>query len=275
MTNEPDGADALDAAEAEASEVLNFPNQAVGSPPNPTAAPDPPENMEDEQSMPGFEDDQTHVGGTAEVPSDGTEPNGDGAPPSDDGEQPSYLMPQVPENFILAPSDSTFANATWLRAGPEVAELVDEVLELVSEDTDFKALALMDWDVCWRRQTSPMRNGEPNYAGVWVPNPRVEWEVMKHGIEDFPRFVIDINWKHFADLLSDDQPAAVHRDYVKRDIHYALAGLVVENDRISTRPPVVLRPSNVKEFGVHGDEVRILKRQFDGWPELLDESGNA
>lgn len=268
MTNEPEqGANTLDAAEAEASEVLKFPEPPADAPPDPTANPDPPENMEDGQTMPDFAE-----GGGPET--DG-ELGGEGAPPSDDGEQPSYLMPQVPEGFILAPSDSAFANATWLRAGPEVTALIDEVLELDNPDTDFRALALMDWEVCWRRQTSPTRNGEPNYAGVWVPIPRVEWEVMKHGIEDFPRFVVDIHWKHFADLQNDDQPAAVHRDYVKRDIHYALAGLIVENDRISTRPPVILRPANVKEFGVHGDEMRVLKRQFDAWPELLDESGNA
>lgn len=240
MTNEQQGGgDALDEAERAAAEEMGMS--------------DPPVNV-------------TPIGGDA--------PSGEGEPPSDgsgDGEQPSYLPPTVPEGFILAPSDSTFANATWLRAGPEIRELVAEVLEMKGEDTDFRALALMDWEVCWRRATAPQHNGEPNYAGVWVPDPRVEWEVLRHGVEDFARFVVDIHWKHFADLADDDQPAAVHRDYVRRDIHYALARLTVDNDRISTRPPILLLPANVREFGAHGDGARMIKREFDNWPELLGE----
>ena len=255
MTNEGEQqtAEALDEAERAAAEAMES-----GAPP---------ENV---TPITGGEGAQPVEGGDDQT--EGSEGgDGDGAAPSDDGEQPSYLPPTVPEGFILAPSDSAFANATWLRAGPDITELIEEVLDLDNPDTDFRALAMMDWDACWRRATSPVRNGEPAYAGVWVPDPRVEWEVLKHGIEDFPRFVVDINWKHFADLLKDDQPAAVHREYVKRDIHYALAGLVVENDRINTRPPVVLRPSNVKAFGSHGDEVRLIKQAFDGWAELFGE----
>ena len=273
MANEGEqqGGAALDEAERIAAEAMES-----GEPPDnvtPITGGEGAQPDGDQTVPPGLEGDETHVGGADEVPSDGAEPRGDGegAPPSDEAEQPSYLPPTVPEGFILAPGDSAFANATWLRAGPEITELIDEVLDLDHPDTDFRALAMMDWDVCWRRATSPTRNGEPVYASVWVPAPRVEWEVLKHGIEDFPRFSVDIHWEHFADLAKDDQPAAVHRDYVKRDIHYALAGLLVENDRIVNRPPVVLRPSNVREFGAHGDDVRMIKRAFDGWAELLDE----
>ncbi|KKM39542.1 hypothetical protein LCGC14_1564330 [marine sediment metagenome] len=175
------------------------------------------------------------------------------------------------KNFNNSVEDMLTALGYTRDADGSFRSKIEEMLDFDNPDTDFRALAMMDWDACWRRATSPVRNGEPAYAGVWVPDPRVEWEVLKHGIEDFPRFVVDINWKHFADLLKDDQPAAVHREYVKRDIHYALAGLVVENDRINTRPPVVLRPSNVKAFGSHGDEVRLIKQAFDGWAELFGE----
>jgi hypothetical protein len=236
MTNEPTGNDVLDQAEAAASAALESP---------------PP----DDQTMDGYE---------------GPEPDADGEPPSDDGEQDTYLLSDIPDGYILAPADAEFANATWLRAGPDIVELVNEVFALDPEGTDFPTLAPMSWSVVWRRQTSPARNGEPSYASVWLPDPRVEWEVLKHGIEDFPRFIVDIHWKHFADLRKEKEPPAVHRDYIKRDIHFALARLLVTNDRISQRPITELLPANAREFGAHGDGARGIKRAFDGWPELLD-----
>ena len=51
MTNEPDGTDALDAAEAEASAVLKFPPPPPVAPPRPNPPPRPP--PKDEERTPG------------------------------------------------------------------------------------------------------------------------------------------------------------------------------------------------------------------------------
>lgn len=187
-------------------------------------------------------------------------------PQATDEGQDSYLPPDVPPDYVLAPNSATFANATWLPAGPELTRLVLSVLNMEDVPPDFRALASMPWEVRWRRRTAPERNGEPNFATVWVPDARVIWEAEQQDAA-FPRWAIDIHWKHFDDLRAQELPAAVHEDLLRRDVHYALLGLAVSDDQISTVKPTEVRAENVKTFGLHGAAVSGLRRAFDFWPD--------
>lgn len=197
------------------------------------------QNMSDEQTMPDF-------GGDA-------------------GEQDSYLAPDTPEWAIVPPTGEQFANATWLRAGPEIRALVDEVLNF----EEFTDVAALHYEITWRRRSKPTRTNrfdeaDPIFAGVTLVPDRVIWEALQQDCTTFPRFWVDLHWQHFEALREDGQ--WVHGETVQRDVHAGLSRIDVENDILRTVPPDFTgNASTVKRYGLYSAGVRAVAQQISLW----------
>lgn len=215
---------------------------------------DPRANMLDEQTMPGFE------------------------PPAE-GEQETYLPPIVPEGYITPPSGTQFANATWLRAGPEIERLVRDVLDF----EEFNDIRELDYAVVWRRKAAPMRRDGPIFAGVEIVPQRIVWESYQLGMERFPRFFVDLYWQHFDDLrrgrepgsrekVSDERAAAnvsyVHGGILQQHLHHALSTLEAESDILKRRQPDFAGfAATIQRFGQWTSGVMSIARQLELWPK--------
>lgn len=185
--------------------------------------------------------------------------------PDGEGQQDSYLPPDVPPGYVNPPSGTQFANATWLRAGPEIRTLVEGVLDY----DEFRDLRDLDYSVVWRRNGTPMLpNDVPAFATVDIVPARVIWEALQLEERNFPRFIVDLRWTHFDALRrgkspgepegDENQPPGgrgaeyVHHGVLEQHVHHALMSIYVDNDIIHRRP--------VDFFG-YADTVR----RFGSW----------
>lgn len=205
------------------------------------------------------------------------EPNGEGV-------QDSYLPPDVPPGYVLPPSGTQFANATWLRAGSEIRGYVDE---MIGQWDEFRDLRDLDYSVVWRRNGKPMRGDEPIFATVDITPPRYVWEALQLEERNFPRFVVDLRWTHFDDMRRGKAPGEpddgeetaapraaeyVHRDVLKQHVHHALMSLYVENDIVHRRAPDYTGyVDTVKRFGAWTSGISAVRTQLS----LFDQQSPA
>ncbi len=147
-----------------------------------------------------------------------------------DDRKPRVLQGMVPDGHLLPPSDTQFANATWLRCGPEVMREIEEVLGNPAYD-EFNELAGMPFAAVWRRRSKPARRSpgddkaeEPIYVTCATVDPLVIWHAGQVETPDFPTFFIFLHWQWFDDLRhggkmpgeDDEQPAGAR--YVSTEV---------------------------------------------------------
>jgi hypothetical protein len=189
-------------------------------------------------------------------------PDGDG---TDEPIQLAYLA-DAPEWALVPPRGAEFANATWLEAGRDAVALLHEVLQW----EEFAAFAAVDIEVRWRRRSKPFhawREPKPMFASVLVVDPRMIWEALHHGTEDFPRLLVDLHWQHFVDRRSN-APFYVHGDEVKFDLHHSLSALAIQNEGFrAVKPDVSGYADTVKRFGKVNIGIRRLARAMMLWPD--------
>lgn len=197
--------------------------------------------------------------------------------------QETYLAPDVPPGYVIPPAGTMFANATWLRAGPDIEALVEELLGF----DEFSDLRDLNYVVTWRRQTKPMRGDEPVFVSADIVAPRMVWEALQLEVPDFPRYLLDLHWSHFDDLRRGRTPGEperqgdeqvggsgasyVHRTTLQQHIHHALMGLSVDNDIVKRRQPDYAGfAATIKRFGQWNLGVVALARQLALWPNRED-----
>lgn len=204
---------------------------------------------------------------------EGGEPNGE---PGEGGEQESYIAPDVPQYAILPPTGTMFANATWMQADARIVAIVQKVLGF-EEMHDIMGL---DYDVVWRRNGKPFRNGEPIFATVDIAPARWVWQAARQELITFPRYVVDIRWPHFDDMRrgkadgdtdSTEHLAGsveyVHEEVLERHIHEALMGLDVTNDIVTRKAPDFAGyAATVKRYGQFSSGLAAIAGQLAMWP---------
>lgn len=205
--------------------------------------------------------------------------------PVGEGVQEAYLPDIVPAEYIRPPSDTVFANATWLHAGPEVRRLVEEVMAY-PEHSD---LAALPYSVVWRRRsTAWIRKPDiPLFVSVEGAKPRDVWEATQMEAAGFPHFYVDLHWQFFDDLRSGLQPGQkrdpdenpesrgaqyVHEGVLQQHIDHALSCWYVENGILHKQPPDFMGyAKNVERFGLWNEGLTVGYRQLSIWGERGDE----
>lgn len=201
--------------------------------------------------------------------------------PTGEGQQDSYLVDQVPPNFVRPPGETAFANATWMHVGPEIQRLVDQVMAF----EEFQDIQSLSFVTVWRRKTKPMRGFEPVFASTELVAPRVVWEANQREDTEFPRFFLDLHWTHFNDLRNGREPGAeeheegeeapegrgaqyVHQTVLQAHIHGALSSIGCTNDIVKKVPPEFIGYSKtVARYGLHTHPLLVLRRQMSLWPD--------
>lgn len=197
-------------------------------------------------------------------------------PPAEGGEQDSYIPPDVPDYAILPPTGAMFANATWLQADARIAGIVEKVLNF----DEMKELLGLDYDVVWRRNGKPFRNGEPIFATVDIAPARWVWEAAQQELITFPRFVVDIRWPHLDDMrrgkrdgdTEETEHVAASVEYVhelvlERHIHEALMGIDVTNDIVTRKAPEYAGfAKTVARYGQYNSGIAAIAGQLALWP---------
>lgn len=195
------------------------------------------------------------------IPLHGGDGDGDG--------QDTYLLPleEAPEGFIMPPSDSQFANATWMMGGPELKKIAEEVLAY----EEFSEIRDIPYVIVWRRNGAPKRkvpggDDEPIFATVERISPRTLWFAQYLEEADYPQYYIDLRWPNFQ--AERDDGMWVNYQIVGRDIHHALMGMEVINDRLTTRPPDFRGwAATVQRFGIYTPGLGLIRKQMRLWDD--------
>lgn len=208
-----------------------------------------------------------------------TDPSNVSEFPTGEGQQDSYLVDQVPPNFVRPPGETAFANATWMHVGPEIQRLVDQVMAF----DEFQDIQALDFVTVWRRKTKPMRKDDPIFASVELVAPRVVWEALQREDTGFPRFFLDLHWAHFNDLRNGRTPGDdeaqegeeapqgvgaqyVHQEVLQQHVHAALSSLDCTNDIVKRVPPEFSGYSKtVMRYGLYSQPLLVLRRQMSLW----------
>lgn len=201
-----------------------------------------------------------------------------------EGEQEQFTTPTVPANYIVPPSGMQFANATWLPAGPEVRDLIAQLLAF----EEFEDIAELDYEVIWRRQTHPMLGEDAIFVTTEIVPPLIIWESYRLGQERFPRFFVHVHWQHFDDLRRGHVPGTkdeadappegrqamyVHEGIFQQHAHHALSFLTVENDIVKKRAPEYAGfAATIKRFGLWTSAAVTVARQMAFWSNKSDEA---
>lgn len=221
--------------------------------------PAPPPNMEDDQTMPGFDEDDEDTGEATQLD------DGALARQQDEGDQGTYLAPapgQPPPGYIMPPSLDSFANATYLPAGPEIDRIVDRVMAF----DELADLGDIEFMVLWRRQGTPGGKDNRRFAGVELVDALPRYIAAQLEAGPFPQYVINLYWLHLDELRNDSQ--YMHPDILARHILQALLRLDVSESGVLTLRGG-LEPEQwatvVKHYGLVTQGLVSLQRQMALW----------
>lgn len=181
-------------------------------------------------------------------------------PPPPGKAQPGYINP---------PALETFANATYLPAGPEIRKIVEKVLKF----DELNDLAGDTWMAVWRRKGKPTwtRNADDRqFVGTEITSPLTLWIAGQHEDATFPKYVINLFWLHLDELRSDEDGARyVPNAVMERHVMMALLGLERSESGVLTKHGLGFSDwaKVVARYGMFSDELVDLRRQMKLWPD--------
>lgn len=222
--------------------------------------PDPPANMQDGQTGPGFDGEPTTIGRALRRR-------------EAEGAQSSYVPPAPGEaqpGYISPPALEQFANATYLDAGPEMRGLVSKVLGY----EEFADIVGIPMTTLWRRKGKPMlssEDGDRKYAGCEITDPLTSWLTHRLEVVGYPRYVLNLYWLHFDELRGDS--TYLHEQMLERHVYMALQRLEVsESGVLGTRQLTYeMLAEVVARYGMFVPGLRALHRQLALWAS--DDAG--
>ncbi len=162
---------------------------------------------------------------------------------------------EAPPGSITPPGNDAFANATFLQAGPEIKELVDEVLAF-DELSDLQGKRCA---VVWKKKSKPMMPGDiPRLADAVAVLPLYLWL----GEGGLPDFLVFLHWAHFDDMR--DESNFVAPETLQQHVHHALLGLEVtkEGNVKAGDRPYEIRPESAKRYGEWNAGIVQVRRQL-------------
>jgi len=165
---------------------------------------------------------------------------------------------EAPPGSISPPGNDAFDNATHMRAGPEIMQLIGEVLEF----DELADLSGKNWTAIWRKKSHPkMPDGSPRFVTAGAVSPLWRW--LTEGAYEF---LVHLHWSNFDDLRDESQ--FVHPLTFQQHAHFALLGLAVteEGNVVAGGAPTLMYPESVKRFGAWTPGMAAIKNQLELWP---------
>lgn len=167
-----------------------------------------------------------------------------------------------PPDWINPPGNDQFDNATHMIAGPIEVKVVRDLIKL----KEFAPIRAFPYKVVWRKQTKPMIDDMPVFAGVEVAG--LLWRFLSEGALGF---AVNLHWAHFDELRAESK--WVHPDTLAQHAHHALMHLhVTPQGTLKTRqPPIRVFAETVKRHGAWNTGLLDLANQLKLWtPEEVE-----
>lgn len=160
----------------------------------------------------------------------------------------------APPGSIIPPTAAVMENATWMRAGPEIVEVLDRV---IAETEDFEDLRGRSTGIVWSRNRGKTFNDEPMFAWCEVPG-TLEQHFAEGGL---PEIVVVLSYKAIDALRSEGQ--YLNREVLAVHIDRALSALEVSEGGVVTvsAKPVQAYPGMVRRRGLWTAPERLLHAQ--------------